>query len=212
LKEQAAFAAIDYRMSPPVLSLGRLHHGLSLQLLATLLVLQAHGETIAKKELVPAAAFYVRLLRKLELVEHPAEGDDPDDPMFALRGKNLRGVFDADHFRNLDRMTQGGMSPVVYATVNKDGSLGRKDSTDFVEPHELEALLDYARRKLAALADELLEGRIEISPWRIGTESPCPSCTYRGVCRFDVSLNGYRFLSVPKKEEVIQLAVKGVGK
>src|SRR5581483_7395047 len=65
LEDQAAFAVIDYKLSGNQLSLDRVYHGISLQLLTYLLVLQTAGESLAGKKLTPAAAFYVKLLRQL---------------------------------------------------------------------------------------------------------------------------------------------------
>ena len=66
LENQAAFAVIDYKYRGSSLALDWVYHGLSLQLLTYLLVLQANGNHLAKRKLVPAAAFYVQLLRQLQ--------------------------------------------------------------------------------------------------------------------------------------------------
>ena len=89
---QAAFAVIDYKYRGSTLALDWVYHGLSLQLLAYLLVLQNSG--IEKDHrLTPAAAFYVKLLRQLEKVDHPADATKPDDPLFDLTVKP-RGIID----------------------------------------------------------------------------------------------------------------------
>ena len=66
LADQAAFAVIDYKLRGSQLSLERVYHGLSLQLLTYLLVLRENGRKLTGRKLTPAAAFYIKLLRRLE--------------------------------------------------------------------------------------------------------------------------------------------------
>jgi len=47
-------------------------------------------------------------------------------------------------------------------------------------------------------------GRIDISPYRIGTGSPCGYCRYKPVCRFDWQINDYNPLLSLGKEEVLE--------
>ena len=55
-------------------------------------------------------------------------------------------------------MTPGSFSDVVNAYVSKDGSFGRRGSTDVASPEELAALLGHVRSKLVKLSEELLSG------------------------------------------------------
>jgi ATP-dependent helicase/nuclease subunit B len=84
LENQAAFTILDYRLYGGDIRLSHVYHGLSLQLLTYLLVLQANSQTLAGRPMTPAAAFYVRLLRQLERYDHPSEAPDPSDPGFVI--------------------------------------------------------------------------------------------------------------------------------
>ena len=61
--KKAAFVVVDYKMAVGALAMDRVYHGLSLQLLTYLLVIQANGEQLAGRQLTPAAAFLLQLLR-----------------------------------------------------------------------------------------------------------------------------------------------------
>src|SRR5437764_9851147 len=107
--EDGALAVFDYKLGDNQLSVGNLYHGLSLQLLTYLLVLEASGEQLTGKPLTPAAAFYLQLLRGLQNVDHPEDALDPTDPLFHLRHKP-RGIFDGRFLKAFDSQVESGQS------------------------------------------------------------------------------------------------------
>jgi ATP-dependent helicase/nuclease subunit B len=206
LEKESAFAILDYRLFGDSLNLTKVRHGLSLQLLASLAIVEEHSHRLTNKKLLPAAAFYLRLLRQLDKVDHPDEATSPDDPLFHLAAKP-RGILNTDYFDSLDKSCEGGASAVLSARVNKDGSFGLKNSTDVADPAEFAALLKEARRQLATLADDIIKGEVSIRPYRLGTITPCSSCNFRSVCRFDASINRYRNIQGVRRDELLQQLV-----
>ncbi|HEX8525341.1 MAG TPA: PD-(D/E)XK nuclease family protein [Tepidisphaeraceae bacterium] len=209
IENDAAFAVIDYKLSGRPLSLGRVYHGLSLQLLTYLLVLESNGEKLEGKNLTPVAAFYSQLLRSLESVDHPEEGTELTDPLFALKIKP-RGIFDAGFIGAIDAELGSGKSNVVAAHIKADGDFGYRDSSDVATSEEFAALLKFVEKKIALLADQIIDGNITVRPYRIGKVTPCPQCDYRSVCRFDVSVNRYNPLSVMKRTVVLEQVMREV--
>jgi ATP-dependent helicase/nuclease subunit B len=196
------FIAIDYRLTNHTLHLEQVYHGISLQLLTYLLVLEANGQALAGRKLTPAAAFYVRMLRWLGDVKHPSEALDPSEPAFALQAKP-RGILDERYLHELDNaLVKGASSEVINARVNVDGSIGSKGRSDLADPDEFAALLAHVRTRLGELADGILDGEIGIAPYMLGTQTPCPECEYRGVCRFEAR-GGYRVLQSMSREDVL---------
>jgi ATP-dependent helicase/nuclease subunit B len=198
-------SATDYRLRADALALDRVYHGLSLQLLTYLLVLQANGKELAGAPLTPAAAFYVRVLRQLEDVRHPGDAIEPGDPRFDLQEKP-RGLFDARVVRALDSELATGASDVVQVYINKDGGIGRKNSSDAAPASEFTALLRLVQQRIGETVDRLLTGDISVTPFRIRNESPCPRCEFKSVCRFDTTINRYRVLESLNREEVLARA------
>jgi ATP-dependent helicase/nuclease subunit B len=209
IQDQAAFAVIDYKLSGSSLSLDRVYHGLSLQLLTYLLVLQANGDKLAGKNLTPAAAFYVKLLRQLDEVKHPDEAMPPEDEKFDLQIKP-RGLIHRNFLSAIDEnLGPGQRSDVVQAAIKQDGELGFKKSTDTAEADEFAALLRHVEKRIGELGDQIISGRIDVSPYRMGLVTPCPYCEYRPVCRFDVLTNRYHHLTVLGREAVLEKLTSG---
>jgi ATP-dependent helicase/nuclease subunit B len=206
LPDDKHVAVYDYKLSAGPLSMQEVYHGLSLQLLTYLLVLQANGADLAGKPLTPVAAFYLPLLRRYNDVDHPDEALDPADPKYHLRVKP-RGVFNSEYLPAFDAQLDHGASEVIAAYVKKDGTLGHRSASDVAEPAEFAALLAFVEQRLGQLADDVLSGRIDIAPYRMGQVTPCPRCEYRAVCRFEPSVNRYNNLQSMRREDVlVQLA------
>jgi ATP-dependent helicase/nuclease subunit B len=194
-------AVIDYRLGEGRLHIGSVLHGLSLQLLTYLLVLESNGATLAGKNLDPAAAFYLQLVRRIEDVKHPSEAPEPTDPKWHLKLKP-RGLFDRRCLGALDRELSSGQSEVVQAFIKQDGALGRRNTSDVAESSEFRELLKLVAAKLGELADGILSGKIDVMPYRLNDTSPCPRCEYKSVCRFDPAINRYNHLKPIGRDEV----------
>ena len=193
---------VDYKLGQSQLRLDEVYHGISLQLLTYLLVLEASGQPLAGTSLAPAAAFYVRLLRSLGDVDHPQDAISPEDPSFPLKSKP-RGLIDERYLRDFD-LEIAGASQVIQATLKKDGSAGSKRSSDVAEPHEFAAMLAHVQQRLGELADGILSGKIDVYPYMIRQQTPCSRCEFRSVCRFEPSARGYHMLDSMERTDVLQ--------
>ncbi len=200
-------AVFDYKLSADKLSPAAIYHGLSLQLLTYLLVLQTNGHELTGAPLTPAAGFYVSLLRKLELVAHPDEAVDPETEEFRLSPKS-RGIFNADSLHLLDPDFVEGKSMVWQVSRNKTGEFGNRNASDVCDADDFLAILSFVRRKLETLAESMVSGKIDVSPYRIGKTSPCSRCGFMSICRFDVTTNKYNRLIGVGRDELIAQAKK----
>jgi ATP-dependent helicase/nuclease subunit B len=68
-----------------------------------------------------------------------------------------------------------------------------------LRPSDFEKVLKFTEGKIVELAGEILSGRIDVWPYRLGTESPCSFCKYKSVCRFDWQINDYNPLESLRK-------------
>jgi ATP-dependent helicase/nuclease subunit B len=201
-------AAIDYKLGQRTLGLAEVYHGLALQLLTYLLVLESSGQALAGRKLTPAAAFYVRMLRWLGDVSHPADALPIEDPKFPLQAK-ARGLVEESCAREIDQhLDPGEPSDVLHAQLKKDGTFGSKARSDLADADEFAGLLAHVKRRLGELADQVLDGEIGIQPYMLGRKTPCPTCEYRCVCRFEST--GYRFINAMSREQVLE-AVRRTG-
>ena len=199
----AEVTAFDYRLGSRTLSLQEVYHGLSLQLLTGLLALSDAADRPR-----PAAAFYLQTTRALGLVKHPDEALDPADPRYLLRVKP-RGVVEASFVPALDAGLGEGMSEVLNVSVKKDGTFGNRRGSDVAQKQEFDALLAHVRKRLGQLADGILSGEIAVRPYRINTDTPCPQCNYRAVCRFDPAVDRYNHLTPLTKDQVLTQLAQG---
>jgi ATP-dependent helicase/nuclease subunit B len=212
-RDGAEVAVIDYKMRGGTLDLASVYHGLSLQLLTYLLVLESSGEQLFKKKVTPVAAFYAKLLRQLESIKHPRDAKEVDHPSFDLkRDVRPRGVFDERYLRRLDDDACAGQpSEVVNCRVNKDGNIGNINASDASDAAAFAALLRYVERRIGELADDLIAGAVEVMPYRMGEQTPCPRCEFRSVCRFDPAINHYLHLEPMKRAAVLTVLREGEG-
>ena len=67
-------------------------------------------------------------------------------------------------------------------------------------------LLRFAEQRIIQLAQEIITGKIEVSPYRMGQVSPCSYCKYKPVCRFDWQINDYNYLESLSKSDVLERA------
>ena len=149
-----------------------------------------------------------RAVRGLDHVVVMVDGIDAAEAAYARLGLQVqpRGIFDGRMLPALDTELDEGWSEVVKAFVKKDGTPGNKRASDVADADEFAGLLRIVKRRLGELADQIIGGEVGVRPYRLRTESPCPHCEYRPVCRFDVAHNAYHPLEPMTREQVLARA------
>ena len=194
---------VDYkRTRDKRLDLSSVYHGLSLQLPGYLLVLAQQGQTLAGRPIKPAGAFYVGLIESYRRVKHPDEvaGEDTRTP-----AHRFRGVMDVGRMAAFDAESPSvGWSPHYSVYRKRDGTLGHMDQSDAADTESFQALLEHTRGRIGELADRMLDGEIAVSPYRLGSFSPCSWCALPGVCRLEPGVTRLRFLETLRRSEVFR--------
>ena len=192
LADRLAAVVIDYKLGAQRPDFNRIYYGLSLQLVTYLLVLSAMGEQIEGSPIAPAAALYVKLGRQVESVDHPDDAANPSDDAFFLNGETkARGIIDENFAAALDDTIAPGKYSSAYSIRQAKEPVNLKRN-DVLEHTTFRSLVEWARSKIGELADEIVDGRIVVRPYRLRTLTPCPTCSYRPVCRLDLAFNGYK--------------------
>ncbi len=199
---------VDYKSGTTKFDPVSLYYGMQLQLVVYLNAalemerkLQEKGrqrvadsvqESDAAKEnshaqVIPAGIFYYHL-------DDPVlerEDDATDEQMQEKLLKKLRpdGVLNSDMkvLRMLDTELSGD-SLVIPAGLKKDGTL--RANSDVVTTEQFEQLSGFVSKKMEDMAAEILQGKIEASPFEDRMHSACDFCIYADVCGFDRRIPG----------------------
>lgn len=186
---------IDYKHTTDRrLNLTEVYHGLSLQLVGYLLALKQVGHTLAGRPILPVAAFFLPLLEAYQSVNHPSEEKKET--------YKFRGLADSSQVGHLDPDAASTVgSKFISGRMTKDG---RPDSrSDLASPEEMSALIEHVGRKMGELADRLLDGEIEVMPYRLQRKTPCSWCSFQPVCRFEADTQPAKLLDPFDKRTVL---------
>jgi ATP-dependent helicase/nuclease subunit B len=193
---------VDYKRSAKAFDYAQYYHGLALQLLSYLLVLEANYPVKG----AGAMAAYV----PLEVAGEKGKGDVPIELLEqanrekGIRPRKANGVIDEGWFGQLDRQVSPGSYSQFYSVrVLKDGECYTKGNKSIVNREELEQLLGHGYDLLTGLVEALLAGDISIAPFRYKNETACDHCCYKSLCRFDPLMNPYRLLASMEKDDVL---------
>ena len=196
---EALAVVVDYKSSPKKLEPLKVAHGLQLQLLSYLNVLQAQPggpdlTPILPAPLRPAGVFYVNL--------HGASGSGGTRAEILAESEADRraayqhyGRFDFAQLKHFDREAVGGPGSQFRFKVNKDGQPAKRGN-DALLTEEFSALLRLVESNLRRLGTDIFAGDIRVAPVRMSaSESACDRCDYRAICRFDPWTEPYRKLA-----------------
>lgn len=61
------------------------------------------------------------------------------------------------------------------------------------EAERFETVMDMIGDKIRSMALAIEEGEIKIEPKKVGLKESCEFCSYRGICRFDLSIEGCNY-------------------
>ena len=194
IEGKPAAIVFDYKSGGKKIDFAGMLYGLDLQLPVYLLAM-------GHQKMTPAGAFFLPI--------------DSGTSSAALSGldaieagfNKARGLFDGSFFDAIDTeaASSGGWSGCYNFYVNKDGEpYSYYNSSGALKPDDFQSLLDYTEQCIKKLIMDLAAGCIAITPYRIGTQSPCSWCDYRPLCRFDWQINDYNILDNVNKELALE--------
>ncbi|MCD8365500.1 MAG: PD-(D/E)XK nuclease family protein, partial [Clostridiales bacterium] len=198
--ERICVKVVDYKSGNTKFQLLSLYYGKQLQLV---LYLSAAMEKLKKehpdKEVVPAGILYYHL--DDPVVE--AEGAEPEqiaEKILAQMRPNGLVNREPDIYLHMDReLLQNKKSDVIPVTLKKYLTPG-KTGTSAASTEDFELLTEYVGRCMEEEGRQMMEGDINVRPYRLGDQTGCDYCAYRSVCGFDPKVDGYEF----KREESLK--------
>lgn len=202
---------IDYKSSRHRLNMAEIYYGLSLQMLAYLDVAVTHSKRLLGRDAQPGGALYFHVHQPLVRAPHPLDADEAETEL--MKRYKMTGLITADPetVRLMDQSLQTGQSLLIPAGLKADGSFYKTSSVATREQWQL--LRRHGRRKIRSFGEQILSGRVDIAPYRMGGQTACQFCSFKSVCHFDPSVEGNAYESkVPyPAEEVWPLLERGEG-
>lgn len=183
---------IDYKSSDHSLNVGRIVHGLSLQLPLYMAVVQ---EAAARGEwkhgpVQPAGLLYFPARDPILREDKPV--DDAQWETLVRRALRMKGLLtdDVTVLRLMDDAI-GSMSDLIVVRVTQKGTVYKGGNTASAD--QFEQLSQFVRASAANFGRDILAGHIDVAPYRIGNERACTHCPFLSVCQFDPLIEGNSF-------------------
>jgi ATP-dependent helicase/nuclease subunit B len=189
----------DYKRRDKSFNWAEFYHGLDMQLPIYMLAVRNASDLHVKKT---TGAFYmpIEVSVKQAALGEPSGRDNGFD-------YKAKGIFDGQFYTQLDGHTDSGWSRFYNFYISaKDEQYGNYARSGALKPGDFGKLLEFTERRIAQLAQEIISGKIDVSPYRLNGVSPCSYCKYMSVCRFDWQINDYNFLESLNKSEVLERA------
>ncbi len=189
---------VDYKTGNTQIDLLDLYYGLQIQLVV---YLDQAMKQVARKgknrTVIPAGAFYYQI--KDPVIERPAnEGDVSTNLLMQMlpsgvmnRDEHVIALMDEGFIGE-----GGGVRPshksVAIPLATKANGTFRKDD-HLLDGDEFGRMVGYVKGKLGEYGREILQGKVDVNPYKKAKKTACDYCSYHGVCGFDGRLAGNQF-------------------
>lgn len=189
-------AVFDYKRKPKSYSWQSFYYGLDMQLAIYMLAVRQASAKFGVEDVV--GAFYMPVETRIDSVNL----DELTKEKFGYKAK---GIFSGRYFQQFDANVVSGWSKFYNFSISKEkGQFGNYDSSGALMPDDFALLQQFTQNKIIQMAEEITSGKINVWPYRIGTEVACSFCDYKSVCRFDWQINDYHTLLPINKTGVLE--------
>ncbi|MDO4169607.1 MAG: helicase-exonuclease AddAB subunit AddB [Lachnospiraceae bacterium] len=190
---------IDYKSGYAKFDLTSLYYGLQMQLVLYMnAVLEIEQKKAKGKVVIPAGMFYYSL--KDPLVDWDPEQDANEQ---ILRKLQMDGYVNED-YHIIEHMERNMPKKCVSIPVTRTKS-GYSAYSKTLDTKSFHNMQDYTRQKIEEAGNAMMDGEIDIAPYRRKQETACDFCEYREICRFDSRLDSYRNLEEKKVKELLEM-------
>ncbi|MBY0121078.1 helicase-exonuclease AddAB subunit AddB [Bacillus sp. S/N-304-OC-R1] len=201
---------IDYKSSSKDLNVNEVYYGLALQMLTYLDIIISHSSTLIGKDADPAGVLYFHVHNPLISTSKMLTLDDIEQEIFKKFKMNGLILGEENVIKLMDQTLENGDSPIISAGFKKDGTLSKRSKV--ASKQEFDHLRKYVRNLYTKTGNQITEGKVDISPYKMKDKTPCTFCSFKPICQFDESLgaNEYRLLAPQGKEETLDCIRKEV--
>ena len=193
---------IDYKSGNTSFDPAMVENGLQLQLIYYMdKMVDRESKANPSKKVIPGGAFYFNIKDPILDFEESMVDDDVLTEKL-LREYQMSGVINSSHemLLGLDRNMEfvKGSSDISKAKYSDSGiDLRVEKKAGIMSVENFDKLIERVKDKVELMTREIMDGKIDINPYKRGQISPCNYCKYNRVCAFDNKQfdNEYRTLS-----------------
>ncbi|WP_419888740.1 helicase-exonuclease AddAB subunit AddB [Neobacillus niacini] len=201
---------IDYKSSEKDVNLNEVYYGLALQMLTYLDIVITHSDQLVEMKASPAGVLYFHVHNPLISTTKLLTIEEIEKEIMKKFKMNGLMMGDPDVLKLMDQTLDSGDSQIISAGIKKDGNLTKKSKVASL--NEFDNLRDYVRKLYQTTGEAIVDGQVDIAPYKMKDKTPCTFCAYKSVCQFDESIeNQYRILTPQPKETIFELIRKEVG-
>ncbi len=195
-EENVYVKVIDYKSGTTKFELLHTYYGLKMQLIAYLkAAMELENIKHPDKNIIPAGILYYN-------INNPIVDNVQDES--AIEMKILKeliptGLINSDENILLkfdENMYSGDELYSIKAGVNKDKQL--KKSKELVGAEDLKTILQYVDKKEIEFAKDIVNGHIQINPYKSGNKESCTYCKYNSICGFSTDIKGMNYKTLKK--------------
>jgi len=90
--------------------------------------------------------------------------------------------------RLMDNSLSSGHSKLIPVAIKSDGSFYK--SASVMSRQQWGVLRQHGRDMIQQIGNRIVEGQVDINPYRMGQQSACAFCEYKPVCQIDSLVEG----------------------
>lgn len=198
LSDEEYIRIIDYKSSVKDLDLNQVLAGLQIQLITYL------DAACKERKANPSGILYLGLIDNVIRASKNLSVEEIEAKIkqqFRMKGLVLA---DINVIKMMDKNIENGkQSDIIPVYLSKDGEITKKSNA--VNREDFERLTKKVKEIIKELSKEILEGSIDIKPYKYNQKTGCDYCSYKSICMFNTLFEGNDYYRIPKKEKELLL-------
>jgi ATP-dependent helicase/nuclease subunit B len=195
---------IDYKSSKKNIDLSKAINGLEVQLMVYVDLTLNHSDKLFGQNTTFGGMFYFT-------VDEPVLNDESSNNDFeeeVLKFYALKGYVNnqLDVVKKNDQNIEKEKASTVLNGIKlkKDNSFTA--SSNVIDEETMRQLTDQIKTRIKESINRILDGDVQLNPFKYGETTPCTYCEFISVCQFDTTLakNQYRRIKKEKDKDIIE--------
>jgi ATP-dependent helicase/nuclease subunit B len=191
---------MDYKSGNMQFNIDDLYFGTQLQLILYMDSFIKNCEKILGKdsitsEVLPGGMFYFNIKDPILEINDDLDKDEIEELL--LQSFKMTGIALTDVVSRIDN-TIDTSSVVIPVKLKKDGSFS--ESSSIADVAKFNEIREFAIGKTKEIGENIFKGRIDVLPFKKGTETACTYCPYDAICMFQINDNNIKYNVIKKQK------------